>query len=62
MLAPNESFSVTSMAALREVNALKANMPKSHAELVLGSFVAKGWLLKSKCVGLTLSIPPTYER
>jgi hypothetical protein len=50
MLAPNESFSVSSLAALREVNALKSNMSKTQAETVLGSFVAKGWLLKSQCV------------
>jgi non-structural maintenance of chromosomes element 1 len=50
MLAPNESFTVSSMAALREVNLLpnKANMTKSQAEVVLGSFVAKGWLRKSR--------------
>jgi hypothetical protein len=48
MLAPNESFSVSSLAALREVNTLKSSsMTKTHAEVVLGSFVAKGWLLKS---------------
>ena len=47
MLAPNESFSVSSLAALREVNTLKSNMTKAQAEVVLGSFVAKGWLLKS---------------
>lgn len=50
MLAPHESFSVSSLAALREVNAIKpkSNMSKTQAEVVLGSFVAKGWLLKSK--------------
>jgi len=48
MLSPHESFSVSSLAALREVNTLKSNMSKTHAEVVLGSFVAKGWLLKSK--------------
>ena len=47
MLAPHESFSVSSLAALREVNTLKSNMTKTQAEVVLGSFVAKGWLLKS---------------
>lgn len=34
------------MAALRETNNL--NMTKSQAEVVLSSFVAKGWLVKSK--------------
>ncbi len=48
MLAPNESYCVSSLAALREVNSLKTNMTKTQAESVLGSFVAKGWLLKSK--------------
>jgi hypothetical protein len=50
MLAPNEAYSVSSLAALREVNSLKTNMSKTQAEVVLGSFVAKGWLLKSLCV------------
>lgn len=50
MLAPRESFSVSSLAALREVNSIKpkSNMSKTQAETVLGSFVAKGWLLRSK--------------
>ena len=50
MLAPRESYSVSSLAALREVNALQSNMTKTQAETVLGSFVAKGWLRKSKYV------------
>ncbi|THH01244.1 hypothetical protein EW026_g1416 [Hermanssonia centrifuga] len=41
MLAPNESYCVSSLAALREVNSLKTNMTKTQAESVLGSFVAK---------------------
>lgn len=53
MLAPHEAYSVSSLAALREVGSLKSNMTKSQAEAVLGSLVAKGWLLKSK-----LSDPP----
>lgn len=48
MLAPNESFCVSSLAALREVNSLKSSMTKSQAEANLNSFVAKGWLVKSK--------------
>ncbi|TFK76523.1 hypothetical protein BDN72DRAFT_755297 [Pluteus cervinus] len=50
MLAPHEAFSVTSLAALREVSAIKPklNFTKTQAEVVLNSFVAKGWLLKSK--------------
>jgi hypothetical protein len=48
MLAPREAYSVSSMAALRELSAGKINMTKSQAEVVLASFVAKGWLLKSE--------------
>ncbi|KAJ6596828.1 Nse1 non-SMC component of SMC5-6 complex-domain-containing protein [Mycena vulgaris] len=50
MLAPRESYSISSLAALREISSLKpkSNMSKSQAEVVLASFVAKGWLLKSK--------------
>ena len=50
MLAPNSSYSISSLAALREVNSLTSPMTKTQAESVLASFVAKGWLLKSKCV------------
>lgn len=52
MIAPNHSYSISSLAALREVNALTSPMTKTQAESVLASFVAKGWLLKSKCVPL----------
>jgi len=52
MLAPNSSYSISSLAALREVNSLTSPMTKTQAESVLASFVAKGWLLKSKCVRL----------
>jgi hypothetical protein len=48
MLAPNSSYSISSLAALREVNALTSPMSKTQAETVLASFVTKGWLLKSK--------------
>ncbi|KAH9926227.1 uncharacterized protein B0H18DRAFT_1119120 [Fomitopsis serialis] len=48
MSAPNEAFCISSMAALRETNNL--NMTKSQAEVVLSSFVAKGWLIKSRSV------------
>ncbi|KAG7092331.1 hypothetical protein E1B28_008692 [Marasmius oreades] len=50
MSARNESFSLSSMVALGEVTALKGkiNMTKTQAENVLASFVAKGWLLRSK--------------
>ena len=52
VLADNQAFSVSSLAALREVtylkSASKASMTKSQAEVVLSSLVANGWLLKSK--------------
>jgi len=48
MLAPREAFSVSSIASLRELHASKLNMTKSQAEVVLASFVAKGWLIKSR--------------
>jgi hypothetical protein len=50
MLAPREAFSVSSLAALRELSTAKINMTKSQAEVVLSSFVSKGWLLKSAYV------------
>jgi hypothetical protein len=55
MLAPNSSYSISSLAALREVNALTSPMTKTQAESVLASFVAKGWLLKSKKGRFSLS-------
>ncbi|KZT11219.1 uncharacterized protein LAESUDRAFT_691817 [Laetiporus sulphureus 93-53] len=61
MLAPNESFCVSSMSALREVTALKANMTKSQAEVVLSSFVAKGWLVKSRRGRYSLSTRTLLE-
>jgi len=48
MLAPNSSYSISSLAALHEVNSLTSPMSKTQAESVLASFVTKGWLLKSK--------------
>ncbi|KAJ4488115.1 Nse1 non-SMC component of SMC5-6 complex-domain-containing protein [Lentinula aciculospora] len=50
MLARNESFSVSSLAALREVSAgkEKINLTKAQADILLDSFVANGWLLRSK--------------
>ncbi|KAH9079476.1 hypothetical protein EDB83DRAFT_2503914 [Lactarius deliciosus] len=55
MLAPNNSYSISSLAALREVNALTSPMTKTQAESVLASFVAKGWLSKSKKGRFSLS-------
>ncbi|EAU88468.2 hypothetical protein CC1G_11940 [Coprinopsis cinerea okayama7 len=48
MLAPNESYSVTSLAALREISILKLNLSKAQGESLLSSFVARGWLNRSK--------------
>lgn len=51
MTAPNESYSISSLAALRELNNLEGTkMAKSQGEIVLDSFVAKGWLNKSEYV------------
>jgi len=61
MLAPNEAYSVSSFAALREVNSLKTNMTKTQAEIVLGSFVAKGWLQKSRRGRYSLSTRTLLE-
>ncbi|KAG9318781.1 Nse1 non-SMC component of SMC5-6 complex-domain-containing protein [Chiua virens] len=61
MLAPHNAYSVSSLAALREVTALKSNMTKSQAESVLGSLVAKGWLLKSKRARYFLSTRALLE-
>jgi hypothetical protein len=56
MLAPRQSFSISSLGALREVGAIrpKVSMTKAQAENVLASFVARGWLLKSKYVPFNL--------
>ncbi|KAF8628330.1 hypothetical protein AX15_003875 [Amanita polypyramis BW_CC] len=50
MLAPRQSFSISSLAALREISTIKpkSNMTKTQAEVVLASFVARGWLLRSR--------------
>ena len=48
--APNSSYCLSSMAALRESQSLKATFTKTHAERVLDTFVARGWLCKSKSV------------
>lgn len=45
---------MSSMAALREVKALKLKMTPSQTEVLLGSFVAKGWLERSEYVGFLL--------
>ncbi|KAI0807463.1 Nse1 non-SMC component of SMC5-6 complex-domain-containing protein [Fomes fomentarius] len=61
MLAPNESFCVSSLAALREVNSLQSSMTKSQAEATLNSFVAKGWLVKSRRGRYSLSTRTILE-
>ncbi|KAF8797954.1 hypothetical protein BYT27DRAFT_7203644 [Phlegmacium glaucopus] len=61
ILAPREAFSVSSLAALRELNAAKINMTKSQAEIILASFVSKGWLLKSKRGRYSLSTRALLE-
>ncbi|KAG6814323.1 hypothetical protein H0H92_013448 [Tricholoma furcatifolium] len=63
IMAPRESFSVSSTAALREISAIKpkTNMSKTQAEVVLGSFVAKGWLVKSKRGRYSLSTRSLLE-
>jgi len=48
--APNSSYCLSSMAALRESQSLKSTFTKTHAERVLDTFVARGWLHKSKFV------------
>ncbi|KAI0050930.1 hypothetical protein FA95DRAFT_1580992 [Auriscalpium vulgare] len=61
VLAPNRAYSVSSLAALREVNQLKSSMSKTQAEAVLASFVAKGWLLKSQKGRYSLSTRTLLE-
>ncbi|TDL27344.1 hypothetical protein BD410DRAFT_818808 [Rickenella mellea] len=61
MLSPNLAFSLSSLAALREVSTLKSTMTKTQAEVVLSSFVAKGWLLKSKKGRFSLSARTIVE-
>nr|VWO98843.1 Argininosuccinate lyase (Probable argininosuccinate lyase) [Ganoderma boninense] len=61
MLAPNEAFCVSSLAALREVNSLKSSMTKTVAEATLNSFVAKGWLMKSRRGRYSLSTRTVLE-
>ncbi|KAG8771397.1 hypothetical protein FRC12_003642 [Ceratobasidium sp. 428] len=49
VLSQNDAYSIPATAALREVSQLQGKgITKSEAEYLLSSFVAKGWLLKSK--------------
>ncbi|KAG7452591.1 uncharacterized protein BT62DRAFT_1070341 [Guyanagaster necrorhizus] len=61
MLAPREAYSVSSLAALREVSQVKPSMSKSQAEDVLASLVANGWLLKSRRGRYSLSVRTQLE-
>ncbi|KAK0210670.1 Nse1 non-SMC component of SMC5-6 complex-domain-containing protein [Desarmillaria ectypa] len=61
MLAPREAYSVSSLAALREVSQVKPTMSKSQAEDVLASLVTNGWLLKSKRGRYSLSMRTQLE-
>ncbi|THH11828.1 hypothetical protein EW145_g397 [Phellinidium pouzarii] len=48
VIAPNNAFSVSSLAALREIAHLKTSMTKAQGEVTLASFVARGWLIVTK--------------
>ncbi|TFK29863.1 hypothetical protein FA15DRAFT_663147 [Coprinopsis marcescibilis] len=61
MDADNFSYSVSSLAALREIPALKLNFAKSQGEILLSSFVAKGWLNRSKRGRYTLAMRSMLE-
>jgi len=63
MLAPRQSFSISSLAALREVSSIKpkSNMTKTQAEVVLASFMARGWLHKSSRGRYSLSVRSLAE-
>lgn len=49
-MAGSDVFSVSSLAAVREVSNMKITMTKAQAETALQSFVANGWLYKSEYV------------
>ncbi|KAG9055994.1 hypothetical protein FS842_000613 [Serendipita sp. 407] len=48
VLAPADAFSVSSMLAIREVQKIKGTLSKAQGELTLRSFVANGWLYKTR--------------
>lgn len=56
--ASEEAFSISSLAALRDTGDVK---PKTQAEITLGSFVAKGWVVKSKRGRYSLSTRTILE-
>lgn len=57
MLAPRFKYSVSSLVAMREISMIKPkiNIAKSQVEVVLSTFVARGWLVKSKSGRYSLS-------
>jgi len=55
IVASSQSYSISAMTALLQVNGLKPPMTKTQAESVLANFVAKGWLLKSERGRFSLS-------
>jgi len=61
VLASSNSYSVSSMTALREASNLKGSMTKTQAEAVLASLVASGWLLKSRRGRYSLSARSLLE-
>jgi len=56
VMARSDVFSVSSLAAVREVSNMKTTMTKAQAETALQSFVANGWLYKSEYVISVLSL------
>lgn len=61
MLAPNESYCVSSLVALREVKFVDKSISKTHAEKLLSSFVARDWLVKSRKGRYSLSTRTILE-
>ncbi|KZT60417.1 hypothetical protein CALCODRAFT_532623 [Calocera cornea HHB12733] len=61
MLAPSESFSVSSIAAIKESTNLPSKMTKTEAESTLNAFVSRGWLIKSQRGRYSLSTRSLME-
>ncbi|KAI0690049.1 Nse1 non-SMC component of SMC5-6 complex-domain-containing protein [Cytidiella melzeri] len=61
MLAANESYCVSSLLALREVKFVDKSISKTHAERLLTSFVARGWLAQSRKGRYSLSTRTILE-
>ncbi|KAL9715077.1 hypothetical protein Ac2012v2_001736 [Leucoagaricus gongylophorus] len=62
MLAPRFKYSVSSLVAMREISMIKPkiNIAKSQVEVVLSTFVARGWFVKSKQI-LTIGVACVHE-